>query len=1406
MRIAKSNPLIPICLLATASFAGGPRNDRWEVIGPGGGGGQFLPTVSPHNSRDVLVASDMTGAYISHDGGSSWRMFNLGDRTRFFVFDPVDAKVIYAKTAAIPPVMANDRPITTPGLFRSVDAGNTWRLVCSDSMSAGAISALAVDPADSHILYAAFEFDRSSSLHISADWGKHWRKSGGLPQGGDQIYVDPRSPKSDRSIYVLGAGSVSVREGGRWRRGEVLKGMAPQGRPELRSRVVAAGFSEQDGKLVAYQIAASRLHVSDDGGATWRSAPLPDHAPRLVPVAVGTSLRHPDTVYVSYVAKGQNPFGVAKSTDRGRTWKLVWEESARSAPNVHDTWLSERWGPGWGGNPLFLGVAPLNPDICFGTDYGRTLRTTDGGKSWWSVYSTKLADGTNTTTGLDVTTNYGVHFDPFDLKRVFISYDDIGLLRSENGGKSWRSSITGVPQSWANSTYWIEFDPLVRGRVWAVMSGVHSLPRHKFPFLEPATPKTPGGVCRSDDGARTWNCSSEGMPETAATHILLDPNSPAHARVLYVAGFGQGVYKTVDGGGHWVLKNDGIVEQQPLAWRLVRDSGGVLYLVVVRRNDDGRIGGEGDGAIYRSTDGAEHWTRVALPEGVNGPHGLAVDARDPRRLYLAAWGRHPGAATAGSGIFLSADRGATWRPVLAQDQYVYDVTIDPRDPRILYACGFSSSAWRSADRGETWQRIKGFNFKWGHRVIPDSADPAKIYITTYGGSVWHGPAAGDDSAAGDVVPDNGPPRVPAPPSAWTPGISMRIHRVGAVVPSPDGRLVAYTESRAIVNSTRNQWVAQLFLARPDGSHRRQLTHHEDGISSPAFSPDGHSIYFLSGPSHQVNVWRVAVEGGDAQRITGWQGALHGYQISPDGKWIALRGAQAQGPVSMAAGRVFGEGIRNDSLWVMPAEAAPDGSRPLQRLTQAPDHIANSDWSPDSRSIAYEHRPDSGENTWPRSDVSEVEVATGRVRVVAAGPAGEGEPRYSPDGRYLAYLRTAGTASWAGEEHIVLVPRDGGAPRVLPDTFDDGPSIPGMPALLPRKAMGEILGWSSDSKRLLFTGEKGTRSVLYSVGLDGATRALYTPKGVVDGAALNASGTHAGFSQESSTEPPEAFVMSLEAQKPTQVSAANAGLPSLPLGETRPIRWISPDGLPIEGLLTLPAGYQTGRTYPLLVVVHGGPMGWWNESFIGDPDLYPFASFAAKGYATLRPNIRGSGGYGKTFRFANRDDWGGRDYEDMLAGVDHLIAARIADPDRLAIMGWSYGGYMTSWTITHTKRFKAAIEGAGVTNLWSFAGTTDILEFLPDYLTGQPWDRLQLYLERSPMYHVKGVTTPTLILHGDADLRVPISQGHELYNALKRQGVPTKMVIYPGRTHVPDDPAAELDIMNRHLEWLEQYLR
>ena len=754
--------LIALCMVSQVASQTA-RARGFSVVGPGGGGSMFNPAISPHDPNEVLVRCDMTGAYITHDAGRSWRIFDLRDAVRFFAFDALRPRVIYTGTGS--------------ALWRSTDDGKSWgsfwpkpstvdgvrmnqdhadETILSDANPLGVIVAMAIDPADSRILTVAAVKDETAALYTSNDDGQNWEKEAALPevpQGRNEarfqekIWIDPHSTASDRDIYAAGEHGVMVRHLGKWQNRP-----APAG---IDFADVSAGFSSPHG-VRFYAASEAGVFVSNDGAATWTEASLPGKGARTR--AIAASLNHPEIAYVSYKylqLEGKTWLGVAKTSDGGATWTLVWKDEYGmdlifpDAPNIHEAWL-EALGTEWGDNPRGLAVSAQDPNVAYSTD-DRTMKTTDGGANWYAVYSRKVQGADWTSTGLDVTTNYGYLFDPIDIHRRFIPTTDIGLFRSEDDGRSWARSVAGVPQDWQLTTYWVAFDPGVRGKMWGVMSGTHDLPRPKM-WRSTDTATYRGGVCVSLDGGRTWKKSNQGMPETAPTHILLDSSSPVGKRVLWVAAMGRGVYKSTDDGVTWTLKNKGIAQNQPLAWRLARAADGTLYLVVARYSWDGSIGTSGDGAIYKSTDGAESWTPVNLPAGTNGPNGLAIDPQNPQRLYLAAWGRAVGMHGMGGGIYLSNDGGSTWKTVFDRDQHVFDVTIEPTDANILYAVGFESSAWRSDDRGEHWARIPGYDFKWGQRVSPDPMDSKMIYIATFGGGVWHGPSAGAKGHADIATP------------------------------------------------------------------------------------------------------------------------------------------------------------------------------------------------------------------------------------------------------------------------------------------------------------------------------------------------------------------------------------------------------------------------------------------------------------------------------------------------------------------------------------------------------------------------------------------------------------------------------------------------------------------------------
>ena len=637
---------------------------------------------------------------------------------------------------------------------------------------------------------------------------------------------------------------------------------------------------------------------------------------------------------------------------------------------------------------------------------------------------------------------------------------------------------------------------------------------------------------------------------------------------------------------------------------------------------------------------------------------------------------------------------------------------------------------------------------------------------------------------------------------WTPALSMEFETIAKVIPSPDGEWVAYTRTRPVMEEKKSEMVTQIYVARSDGSRRFQLTAAEETSNAPAFSTDSKDVLFLSERGGSRDIWRIALNGGEASRVTEWEGTISAFRLSPDGRQLAFTGREKDVEAELAQDekrdfQIVGERLKKDSLWVV--STVVDAARPAPKiLLDEESHVVGFEWSPDSRKIAFEHWPSPEPDNWLKADISEVDLNSGHVRLLAGEAASERSPHYSLDGKLLAYVRSPDVRSWAGIGRLKLLSLGTGDHTTLSRTHDDF------------GRGSRLLGFTHDSKQLLFTETRGTRNVLMSMTLDGEQRELgYPLSGTLSnyggGVTLNRAGTHVGCARESVTEAVEAYLLNLDNNEVVQVSDAHASLTTPSLGRTVVLRWKSKDGMEIEGLLTYPVDYVEGKKVPLALVIHGGPMGVFTETFIGARGLYPIAVFSANGYAVLRPNPRGSSGYGKSFRVANFGDWGGGDFDDMMAGVDEVIEMGIVDPTRMAIMGWSYGGFMTSWAIGQTERFQAACVGAAVTNLWSFTGTSDILDFLPDYFGGEPWEAFEAYRKHSPMSYVQNVTTPTLILHGEEDRRVPISQGYEFYNALSRRGVETRMVVYPRTPHGPREPKFMLDVAERHLAWVKSHL-
>lgn len=608
--------------------------------------------------------------------------------------------------------------------------------------------------------------------------------------------------------------------------------------------------------------------------------------------------------------------------------------------------------------------------------------------------------------------------------------------------------------------------------------------------------------------------------------------------------------------------------------------------------------------------------------------------------------------------------------------------------------------------------------------------------------------------------------------------------------SPDGKRVAYTLTRAVLASSR--YDDDLWLIDTDGSRNIQLTRSDGDEEHPRWSPDGKRLAFLSDREGRGAIYLIDPDAGEAERITDEPAGIFDFEWSPDGKSIAFlrQDETPEGDRKRARerddARVAGEGLRSSHIYLLDLE-----SRKVRALTSGRRYIFTFSWSPDSRDLVFAHGTVAGLDSLLRADLSIVSAAGGEVRPLVDQPGGERGPVFSPDGKWVAFTSMGGTLDWLREQslHVVSV-----ADRKVRK-------------LSSYERMPDELMWSEDGRAIWFGGPMNTTTQLMrvDVGADKLTT-LSNVEGIINSPSINFRTRTVAFVQHDLTNPPELYVSSLDTFAPRRLTNHAAAYRDRALGVTRLIRWKNPkDGLDIDGLLTLPLGYEAGRRYPLITVVHGGPASRFDHSYLGYlGHIYPSHVLASRGFAIFRPNPRGTGGYGEKFRAANRNDWAGMDWVDINAGIDSLIAQGVADPKRLGLAGWSYGGFMASWAIGHGgERFRAISIGAPVVDLMSFHGTSDIRDFIPSYFPGMPPDLLR---ERSPLWSLKKIDAPVLIQHGDADDRVPLSQGTMLYRALQELGVNVTMVTYPRTPHIPREPKLRMDVARRNVEFFEKYVK
>jgi dipeptidyl aminopeptidase/acylaminoacyl peptidase len=648
---------------------------------------------------------------------------------------------------------------------------------------------------------------------------------------------------------------------------------------------------------------------------------------------------------------------------------------------------------------------------------------------------------------------------------------------------------------------------------------------------------------------------------------------------------------------------------------------------------------------------------------------------------------------------------------------------------------------------------------------------------------------------------------------------LRVRRVADPELSPDGRWVAYTI--ADTDKPANKRTTQIYLMSIDGTDARQLTTERQSSTSPRWSPDGKRLAFVSARDGEAQIWTIDVESGEVHKMTNVSMGADGPVWSPDGNYIAF------------ASEVYPECTGDDCNKKRAEQAAEskvkakiadrllyrhwttwkDGKRShvfvVDVATGEFRDLTPGDWdappfslggpvdyafSPDSKEISFARNTDREEARSTNSDIFIVPVIGGEPRrITGDNPAGDLSPQYSPDGHYLAYRAQQKGGFESDRWRLVLYDRRTGQGRSITEQFDS--SV-------------ESFAFTPDSQTVYFTALEHGRQPVFEVSASGGAVRKVIGDGFNDDLQISADGKTLVLTRQSGSRPIEIYKENTGATGLVQLTRVNDNqLAEFGLKAVEDVSWEGAGGTKIHGFITKPANFLPGKKYPLIVLIHGGPQGSWNDawSYRWNPQL-----FAAAGYVVFSPNPRGSFGYGQKFVDEISGDWGGKVYADIMNGVAYVCTLPYVDRERIGAAGGSYGGYMVNWIEGHNNdsrvKFKALVSHAGVYNLTSMYGATEELWFPEWEFKGMPWTNHEMYTKWSPHNSVKEFRTPCLVIHGELDYRVPIGEGLQFFTALQRQGVESKLLVYPDEGHWVLKPQNSELWYNTVLSWFDAHLK
>lgn len=643
---------------------------------------------------------------------------------------------------------------------------------------------------------------------------------------------------------------------------------------------------------------------------------------------------------------------------------------------------------------------------------------------------------------------------------------------------------------------------------------------------------------------------------------------------------------------------------------------------------------------------------------------------------------------------------------------------------------------------------------------------------------------------------------------------MKLGRVGEPALSPDGKTVAFTVRHVDMEANRSR--PQIYVVPLSGGTPKAITT-EGNNERPRWSPDSKRLAFVSTRSGNAQLWLMDADGANAKQVTNMATEAGGVVFSPEGKNLLFTSdvypecpndacnkdkLEAEQKNKVKA-RVYTallyrhwnewQSARRRHLFVIPADggSAKDltpGTNDVPPFSLGgPDDYA---FSPDGKEVCYVMNPDADKATSTNSELYALSLEGGEPRKISISEGADASPAYSPDGKYLTWRFQQKAGYESDRWRLVMMERSSGRSTVLTDQLD-------------RHVQSH--SWLPDSSRIFFTVEDRGRTVLKMVPVTGGgARNILTGASHVDDVQFTPDGKTMLFSQHSGSQPMEVFRVANTGGDPVNLSNINTAL--LAQHQLTPLEEFTVEGAErtkVSGFIVKPHGFRNGQKYPVLFLIHGGPQGAWGESWTyrWNPQV-----FAAAGFAVVMPNPRGSTGYGQKFTDEINDDWGGKVYDDIMAVVDYTAKQPWSDADRFAAAGGSYGGYMVNWILGKTDRFKALISHAGVYDLKSMGGETEELWFTKWEFKGMPWENPESYQKWSPSNHVKEFKTPTLVIHGEQDFRVPYGQGLQLFTGLQQMKVPSKLLLFPDEGHWIMKPQNAQLWYQQFTDWITEWTR